>query len=332
MADRKIGKKVVRDRKGGTSSGGQRPAPAVQRGKHGLRHNTQRTDVDVTQEYLFSLCLLESDRELVKYLGEVDYATTEQVSRMYYAKHADPLKLAQKRLTKLWQWHVFDRTPCNGLEKDGIAQQLVYSLGKAGNLMLDEADDEGDKQRKPHGMALMPHDLMLGELLVGLSAVVRKTGWKYIFYGERESLVKFEYNEIRIKLRPDGLLFMNNEEADIEIPLFIELDDSTLNLDHFLGKAVQYNAYFASEAWTDCFEKFPHVAVVVCGVASSAAKRQSMADARIQRIVAKVKGEGKWTQGYNWLFARLDQAQQGQFSMLTAKSAKLVEFNLFGAG
>jgi hypothetical protein len=277
--------------------------------------------------------MLESDRELVKYLGEVDYATTEQVSRMYYAKHADPLKLAQKRLTKLWQWHVFDRTPCNGLEKDGIAQQLVYSLGKAGNLMLDEADDEGDKQRKPHGMALMLHDLLLGELLVGLSAFGSKTGWAYQFFGERRAAVQFEYDEKRIDLRPDGLLFMNNEEADIETPLFIELDDSTLNLDHFLGKAVQYNAYFASNKWKSRFEKFPYVAVVICGNAlDDDAKQQSKADARIQRIVAKVKGEGKWTQGYNWLFARLDQAQLGHFSMLTAKSAKLVEFNLFGAG
>ena len=182
----------------------------------------------------------------------------------------------------------------------------------------------------------MVKGVLLGEVVVGLTVLGRKTGWENIFYGERKALVQFEYNEKRIKLRPDGLLYLNNEEEGREIPLFIEMDileeTKTLKLDHFLGKAVQYNSYFASKAWTDRFEKFPHVAVVVCGSALDAAKRQSLADARIQRIVAKVKGEGKWTQGYNWLFARLDQAQQGHFSMLTAKSAKLVEFNLFGAG
>ena len=331
MADRKIGKEVVRDRRGGTSSGGQRPAPAGN-GKrpHSLRYNTQRPDVDVTQEYLFSLRLLESDRELVKYLGEVGYATTEQVSRMYYAKHKDTLASARQRLTQLWEWHVFDRTPCNGLEKYGIAQQLVYLLGKAGNLMLDEAEDEGDKRRKPHGTALMPHDLLLGELLIGLSAVGRKTGWGYVFYGERGALVQFGHNEKRIKLRPDGLLFMNHNAVGLEIPLFVEMDTSMRETDHFRGKAAQYNAYWASKVWTDHFEKFPHVAVVVCGNAlDDAAKRQRLADARIQRIIAKVKGEGKWTLGYNWLFARLDQAKLGHFSMLTAKSPELVEFDLF---
>jgi len=182
----------------------------------------------------------------------------------------------------------------------------------------------------------MVKGVLLGEVVIGLSVLGRKTGWKNTFYGERKASVQFEYNEKRIKLRPDGLLYLNNEEEGREIPLFIEMDileeTKTLKLDHFLGKAVQYNSYFASKAWTDRFEKFPHVAVVVCGAALDAAKRQSLADARIQRIVAKVKGEGKWTQGYNWLFARLDQAQQGHFSMLTAKSAKLVEFNLFDAG
>ena len=182
----------------------------------------------------------------------------------------------------------------------------------------------------------MVKGILLGEVVVGLTVLGRKTGWKNTFEGERKASVQFEYNEKRIDLRPDGLLFMEHETEGREIPLFIEMDileeTKTLNLDHFLGKAVQYNSYFVSMAWTDRFEQFPHVAVVVCGVASSAAKRQSKADARIQRIVAKVKGEGKWTQGYNWLFARLDQAQLGHFSMLTAKSAKLVEFNLFGAG
>jgi hypothetical protein len=182
----------------------------------------------------------------------------------------------------------------------------------------------------------MVKGVLLGEVVVGLLVLGRKTGWKNTFYGERKALVQFEYNEKRIKLRPDGLLYLNNEEEGREIPLFIEMDileeTKTLKLDHFLGKAVQYNSYFASKVWTDRFEIFPHVAVVVCGAALDAAKRQSLADARIQRIVAKVKGEGKWTQGYNWLFARLDQAQLGHFSMLTAKSAKLVEFNLFGAG
>jgi hypothetical protein len=62
---------------------------------------------------------------------------------------------------------------------------------------------------------------------------------------------------------------------------------------------------------------------------NDAAKRQRLADVRIRRIATQIKGEGAWTQGYNWLFARLDQAQQGHFHMLTAKSAKLVEFDLF---
>ena len=92
-----------------------------------LAKETQRPDVDVTHEYLSSLPLQESDIELVKYLGEVGYATAEQMSQMYGEEHEFPLKSAQKWLTQLWKWHLLDRTPCAGLEKYGIQPQLVYS-------------------------------------------------------------------------------------------------------------------------------------------------------------------------------------------------------------
>jgi hypothetical protein len=230
----------------------------------------------------------------------------------------------------LWEWHVLDREPGDGQEEYDIPQQLVYSLGKAGNLMLDESDPEGSKKRKKPGKLLRLHNLLLGEMLVGMSDSVSKTEWKLEFFGERGAAVQFEYNERRIKMRPDGLLYLNNEEEDIEIPLFIELDTSMRNIDHFRGKVIQYNSYFASNKWKLRFEKFPYVAVVVWGKAEPGEekKRLRLADIRLQRIIAKVKGE-KWTQSYNWLFARLDHAKRGQFSMLTAKSDKLVKRELF---
>jgi len=335
MAEGKFITEVVLDRGGGTSSSSHRPTPAGNgRRPHSLRCKTQRPDVEATPDYLRSLSLNDSDIELVKHLGEVGYATTEQVSRMYYALHKAPLKSAQKRLSQLWEWHILDRSPITGIEKYGLRHQLVYSPGKAGNLILSESDAEGAKKRKRSGTALTLHNLLLGELLVGLSDVGSKKGWEYQFYGERSSAVQFEYNERRIRMRPDGLLYLNNEVEDIEIPVFVELDTSMRDLDHFRGKVIQYNSYFASNKWKARFELFPYVAVVVWGKSAQgdAKNRQRLADVRIQRIIAKVEGE-KWTQGYNWLFARLDQAKQGSFHMLTAKSpGKLAKINLFSVG
>jgi hypothetical protein len=333
MADGKFITEVVLDRGGGSSSSKHRQAIARNGKKrpHLLRCKTQRPNVDVTSEYIHLLNLGESDKDLVRHLGELGYATTEQVSQMCYTLHKRPIKSAQKRLTQLWERHVLDREPCTGLEKYDIQPQLAYSLGKAGNMILSESDPEGSKKRKPSGKLLMLHNLLLGELLGGLSDFGSKTGWEYEFFGERGAAVQFEYNERRIKMRPDGLLYLNNEEEDIEIPLFIELDTSMRNIDHFRGKVIQYNSYFASNKWKLRFEKFPYVAVVVWGKAEPGEekKRLRLADIRLQRIIAKVKGDGKWTQGYNWLFARLDHAKRGQFSMLTAKSDKLVKRELF---
>ena len=92
------------------------------------------------------------------------------------------------------------------------------------------------------------------------------------------------------------------------------------DINHFQGKVIQYNSYFASNKWKARLRLFPYVAVVVLGSSLDAAKRQRLADVRIQRIIAEVEGQ-QWTQNYNWLFARLDQAQQGNFHMLTAKSS-----------
>ena len=335
------GKEVVLDRMGGFSSTatGRSPAP---RGSHSLRHKTERPHADVTPDYVQSLSLRGADRELVRYLGEVGYATTEQVRQLFYPLHKQSLKAARQRLTQLWEWHLLDRVPCTGLEKYGLQPQLVYSLGKAGNLMLAESDAEGAKLRKRRGTTmLMLHNLLIGEWLVGLGQTGREQGgWDYQFFGERGTAVQFEHHERRIKMRPDGLLVLNNEVADVEIPLFIEMDTSMRELDHFRIKTAQYNAYFASRAWVSRFEVFPYVAVIVWsalapeGRESDAAnkKRQELTNLRIERIASKIKGAGKWTQGYTWLFARLDQARRGNFYMLAPEASELVKVNLFNTG
>ena len=224
MADGRFVAEVVSDTSRAFSSVGTMQSPAGKGKNAHLRYQKQRLDVDVTQDYLSSLSLLESDLNLVNYLGEIGYVTTEQVSRMYYALHKAPLKSAQKRLIQLWKWHLLERSPCTGLEKYGLQPQLVYSLGKAGNLMLSESDAEGTKRRKPRGKVLMLHNILLGEMLIGLMTKGRKKEWNLSFRGERSSAVQFEYNERRIKMRPDGLLFFNNDAKNIETPVFVELD------------------------------------------------------------------------------------------------------------
>ena len=263
MADGKFITEVVLDRGVGSSSGKHRKPAGNGKRPHSLRCKTQRPDMDVTLEYAHSLHMRESDLDLVRHLGQLGYATTEQSSRLFFDEYARPLKAAQVRLAHLWEQHVLDREPGAGQEEYAIPQQLVYSLGKAGNLILSESDPEGSKKRKKPGKLLMLHNLLLGEMLVGMSDFESATGWKYDFFGERGAAVQFEYNERRIKMRPDGLLYLNNEEEDIETPLFIELDTSMRNIDHFRGKVIQYNSYFASNKWKARFEIFPYVAVVV---------------------------------------------------------------------
>ena len=179
MADGKFITEVVLDRGAGASSGKHRkPAGNGKKRPHSLRCKTQRPDMDVTLEYAHSRHMRDSDLDLISHLGQLGYATTEQVSRLFFDEYKFPLKLAQKRLYQLWEWHVLDREPGDGQEEYDIPQQLVYSLGKAGNLILDESDPEGSKKRKKPGKLLRLHNLLLGEMLAGMSDFVSKTKWK----------------------------------------------------------------------------------------------------------------------------------------------------------
>ena len=318
MADKQFITEVISDRPGGSTLG----TLAVFR-QRGVRCKTERPDVPITPQYLCKLRLSERDREILRYLNEIGYATSGQLTQLFFANAAYPMKLASKRLVLLWQWSVLDRTPSNGLEVFGVQTQLVYSPGPAGILLLSADDPEG-KKRKRRGTVLLRHNALLGETVVGIVQTVRTQGWGCTFYGEQGTYTKFQHDGKWVKMRPDGLLYIRHPEGAAELSMFLEMDTSGRELETYTAKVLQYEMYLQSRSWASSHSTFPGVAVIVwasdpAGLTPEAqARRIKLAEARLQRVVAWVKARRR-NLGIRWLFARLDQAQADDWRLLTEK-------------
>lgn len=296
-----------------------------------LRRKTDRPDVRVTPDYLRNLPLYERDRDLVRYLGEIGYATTDQLARMFFAHTRQPLKQAQARLLQLWQWRLLDRAPGSGLEKYGIHAQLVYSPGEAGLLMLSEDDPEGHKLRKRRGTNLMYHNVLLSEALTGMADIIQDSDYDLIFYGERGVYTTFQWQERVVKMRPDGLLYI--EGAQKELPLFLELDTGMRAVDSFRAKVLQYDLYFRSNAWKTQYGMFPGVGVIVWAAHSQPGwnepARIDKAERRLVQTMEYIKKQHP-DPTVRWMFARLDQACTGKWLVLDRQGA-VHETSLFPA-
>ena len=287
----------------------------------GLRARTDRPRVNVTADYVRSLPLTDRDRQIVRYLGEIGYATTTQLFRLFFHDLAHPEKEAQRRLLKLWLWHVLDRMPGSGLPKYGLRHELVYSPGKAGVLMLDEQDPEGSRWRKRRGTALMCHNVLLSQVLVGLADTATSLGWTWSFYGERTASAQFEEKGHTVKMRPDGVLFVSRDGTNYHRAIFLEMDTSMRELNSLKQKVLHYDMYMTSEAWNTRYPRFPDVwfifwAAAAGGLDCSAERsREHQARNRLN-LVASYLRAWRSLKGLNWLLAEWNDAAAGRVTMM----------------
>jgi len=143
-------------------------ASTLKKQRGGLRYKKTRNEkISITPAYLQGLNLQDRDQAIVSYLGEVGFATTGQLKDLFFAEMS--YEWACKQLTCLWEQHLLNRRVGSGLPKYGIKLQLVYSLGRAGVLLLKEVSSPDEKKKRAAtGSVLLLHNALLSEYLASL--------------------------------------------------------------------------------------------------------------------------------------------------------------------
>jgi hypothetical protein len=299
-----------------------------------LNFKQERPDVAITPEYVRELPLTARDRGILNFLDEVGYGTTDQLGRLFYAHTQNPTKQASRRLLRLWNLHVLDRMVGDGLPKYGLSKQLVYSLGRAGLLVVKEQDDPGSQRRKRRGSGLLKHNTLLGHGLVQMWEQARDLSTcRLRFYGERGTYTTFTYQQRRVKMRPDGLIYQSDDTNGQERVFFVELDTGTREVSSYQTKIRQYELFFASEQWKDHYPVFPAILVWIWSSYDSqhpegVKRRQAKAERRLENVIEYIQQQRKRTRVL-WFFARLDQAGHGPWKALVQNN-EIKRADLFG--
>jgi hypothetical protein len=306
----------------GRGSFGLATAPSVRRG--GLNYEHERPELSITPSYLRGLYLNERDRALLRLVAEVGYATTDQLTRLFW--HDKSPQTASKRLLKLWKDWVLDRQPFYRLPDYGLQAQLVYMLGRAGVKMLQDVDENVTRRE---GTLLMPHDVLLCEAVVRLVETARTMGDGHdvSFYGEAATYTAFQWENRWVKMRPDGFVYLTGNGK--EYPFYVELDRNTRPIDHLLGKAKQYELYRRSGEWKRERSRFPAIMVIVWtkyamreGLSSeeAAERRQARAQRRLNDVVRRLKKIHR--KGLTWFCQRLDRVGREPWHVLISEGVK----------
>jgi hypothetical protein len=289
-----------------------------------LSYSTVRPEVAISRAYVRSLRLTNRDRQIIRFIGEMGYATTDQIARLWFGHVTRPRRGANKRLKDLWEMHLLDRNPDAALERYGLPVQLIYMLGRAGATLLSEEPTAPNHIRRPG--FLMTHNVLLTEAAVRLTTACWDAGtYKLVVRGEQYQ--SFEWNGRAVKLRPDGLFCLRSEGR--EIPFFVELDTGTKGLDSFLTTRLQYELYYRSETWRDLHRRFPGVLIVCCRAGSDADSRHRRACRRAEQVLELIR-EHRDQVGVQWFFTTLDDVASGRWQALVERN-HLREVQLFPA-
>lgn len=291
----------------------------------GLNYCRDRPDAAVTSSYVRNLPLMERDREIVRYLGEIGFATTDQLARLFWPGRL--VRTASRRLLKLWRMWVLDRQPCYRLPRFGYPAQLVYMTGRAGVKMLRDVDGNA---RRRDGTLLMAHNVLLGEAVVRLAETARRVGAKCRlgFRGEGAVATSFKWNEYWVRMRPDGLIRLAVKGRDV--PFFVEFDRGTQPASHFAVKARQYELYRRTDAWRARYASFPGVMVVVWAghqaekgesPEDTAARRRKIAGERLDRVIEQLDAATRH-QRLRWFCQRLDLVGRAPWRVVTSEGLR----------
>jgi len=300
-------------------------------GRGGLSFRRDRPERAITSSYVRNLPLTERDRQMLRYLGEIGYATTDQLTRLFWPGRV--LRTASRRLLRLWEMWVLDRQPFYLLPDYGFPRQLAYMLGRAGVKMLTDVDENA---RQRDGTLLMAHNVLLGEAIIRLTEKARSLGpgHSLSFHGEAATCTAFQWHDKWIRMRPDGLAlaeYVDGTEQK-EVSFYLEFDRSTQPVRHFVGKMRQYEFYLRSHEWKKELPAFPGILVVVwtrCRPKEEespeevVSRRQTIAEKRLGRIVEELLSATRGTaHGLRWFCQRLDLVGEAPWRVVTSQGVR----------
>jgi hypothetical protein len=257
--------------------------------------------------------------------------TTNQIARIFYAHTRIPDKEARRRLLRLWEKHVLNRTIEHSLAKAGLPIQMVYMLGKAGRLLLREGEVDDRPIPERQGTKLLVHNVLIGEALAAIIEALRtlEAKWEVSYFGEQ--LESFQWQDFRVKMRPDGYLVLSSAQGR-ELSFLIEMDTGSRPLQDYVKKVKQYDWYFQSGVWRHDETSFPAIVVLVWKLPRDdedppwddlvRASEKRLAD--VMERVRSLRKEPK----VRWFFVRLDQIGGGDWHTLS-RSGTLQRVRLF---
>lgn len=293
-------------------------------GANSINYRDERPEVSVTSSYVRSLYLTERDRAILRLLSEIGYATTGQLKRLFWQDRS--LQVVSKRLLSLWEKWVLDRQPFYRAGDYGVPRQLVYMLGRAGVRILQDLDQNVTQR---DGTLLMPHNVLLCEALVKLVEKARQLGEGHNvnFYGEAAARTAFKWEGNWVKMRPDGLVYL---EADgKEIPFYVEFDRNTSPISHMIGKVKQYSLYRRSDNWKMDHRVFPAILLIVwskyevdgLSEEEAADRRRTRAQRRLDALIEYLQEAIKRT-NLRWFCQRLDLVGLEPWRVVTRNGMK----------
>ena len=312
-------RRVLEELRGGMMLG---PTPSAARPT--LSIPTERPKVSITPAYVRSLALSDRDLQITRFIGEMAYVTIDQVARLWFGHTRKPTIRARNVLRRLWELHVLDRTPGDGLALYGLKRQTVYMLGRAGETMMAEEFDK--RPRRSVTGFLLNHNTLLSEAAVRLTLSLRAADSRdLLIYGER--LIGFDWENQSVRLRPDALFVVRAREGDVEFPFFVELDTGTRDLGSFRVKQLQYRLYLRSRAWQTHYNQFPGILVICCARTRSEQAREAATQRRVAQIIARLQ-EGREGAQLQWFFTTLEEIGSGCWKALVGRG-ELRDADLF---
>lgn len=219
--------------------------------------------------------ITERDERLFEYLREVNVLSLNQVQRLLWSG-AKPVT-AYQRLRFLLKQYLLSaaRVPRAGMAAWDLPVSKVYALGLAGRLWLRDEVNNGYVTRHLKRDQVL-HDLLVAELCVRLTEIIRKRGeaWSLAWAGERAASFYPREGEAAA-IEPDGLGIVRQQRGSkvAVLPFFIELDASReahgRPSSDWGRKVIGYDRFCAGE-WKQHPElmglaTFPLVAVVTHG-------------------------------------------------------------------
>jgi len=296
-----------------------------------INRDERRINAAFVRELLAAGKIREHERKILLFVWEAGYATPAQIGRLFFHAYAHPENAAAQSMRDMYKDYLLDRVDGDTLEEFGLSNSVVYIVGKAGAKILSE--DIDTSRWKKTGTLLLNHNILLAESVSLMAEHARMTNKTLNFYGERCASRTFEFDGNYVSMRPDAEVFITYPEEGRERPLSLEIDTTSRALNTFVGKVLQYEAFYRSAHWKNFYARFPGVAVIVWA-SSAASDPERAAQNRIKNSRRRLDNtmrfvQSRKSQPVTWFFATLRDVELDEWMVLNRKNQIVGPVSLF---